>query len=341
MAKNIWEDNEERVSEYELIAEDAQQAEQLAAEYDSASSAIVEAGDEALDEIAEDSAFSLTRSESNVVFNARLRLEQAKLYEMLINHNLFEGVDSSPEAIQNVQNEVKFYIIKRLESLLGIREPTVRIESTGTIELPFNDIELDFLKQLAYKGTLGASATGKPVQSSKVETHIKPVTANSSKNKLKPMVSAPKKASPPPIAPQQAAPAKKAPVAPQASAKPAPKAKANPERAPNVKLRDSGMGRDLTKEEVIELAKAELKTASKKQFHEMNAKEKAEKIREVNDRHKRPTSSKAMPLPSANELEMKYRNQEANRSMSRNQADQFNTILANALASQKNRGDED
>jgi hypothetical protein len=73
----------------------------------------------------------------------------------------------------------------------------------------------------------------------------------------------------------------------------------------------------------------------------MTAKEKAAKIREVNEKHKRPIpASGAKTMPSANELEMKYRNQEANRSLSKSQTDQFNVILANALAVQKNRGED-
>ncbi|HXF28340.1 MAG TPA: hypothetical protein VN457_00695, partial [Chlamydiales bacterium] len=127
MGKKLWEDDD-TVSDYDLIAEDAQKAEELAEEY-AAKPSVVEADEEQLEEIAEESAFELNHNESNVIYNARLRLEQAKLYELLINHNLFEGVDASEQAIKNVQNELKFYIVKRLEILLGIREPVIRIES--------------------------------------------------------------------------------------------------------------------------------------------------------------------------------------------------------------------
>jgi hypothetical protein len=343
MAK-IW-DDEETVSEYDLIAEDAQKAEELAEEYASKPS-VVEADEEQLEEIAEESAFELNHNESNVIYNARLRLEQAKLYELLINHNLFEGVDASPEAIKNVQNELKFYIVKRLEILLGIREPVVRVES-AVAELPFNDIEIDFLKQLAYKGTFGKSEEGEPVKLAPKAQAIKPVTPA---QKLKAMtVKRVEKQEP--VAPPAPPPEKpKAPEAKkQASPQPAPtktvapqqKAPAARKPGPKPKVRESGMGRELTRAEAEEIAKADIKTSSGKPFHEMTAKEKAAKIREVNDRHKRPQATGAVPMPTPDQLKMKYLTQQESQSYSKNQTNQFNTILASALAAKKNRGDDD
>lgn len=338
---NIWDD--ESVSEYELIAEDAKEAEEMAEAHASVPP-ITEASDEVLEEIAEESAFKLNKKESNVIFNARLRLEQAKLYEMLINHNLFDGVDASPDAINNVQNELKAYIVKRLEILLGLREPVVRVE-TAVAELPFNDIEIDFLKQLAYKGTNGASENGVPVtpkiEKQQVVKSLAPAKAQEPA-RLKSLAVPKKKAEP---APQPEAPKRQVqetkapaptrqPVKTQQAQKPVKKA-AEP------KIRPSGMGRDLSPQEIELLARQDLQSTPKKPFHEMTAKEKAERIKEVNEKHKRPSvPGRAAPMPSANELEMKYMNQQQNRSLSRNQTDQFNTILANALAVQKNRGED-
>jgi hypothetical protein len=327
---NIW-DGDEKVSEFELIAEDAKEAEALAEEY-ALRPPIAEASDEVLEEIAEESSFNLNRSESNVIYNARLRLEQAKLYEMLINHNLFDGVEASPEAISNVQNELKFYIVKRLEILLGIREPVIK-EQVQTADPSLNDVELDFLKQLAYKGTVGASATGKPTAPRSEKQSIKPLTGATSAPKLKSLASkevTTKQNSPVPTqqVKKTANPAPQAPVKKQVPAKTA------------LKIRESGLGRNLTPAEAEAIAREDLKNLSKKEFKDMNAKEKAARIREVNEKHKRPSSPNAKPMPSANELEMKYRNQESQRSSSKNQSDQFNLMLANALAVQKNRGED-
>lgn len=333
--KNLWDD--ESVSEYELISEDAARAEEMAEEHASVPP-ITEASDEMLEEISEESAFKLNKKESNVIFNARLRLEQAKLYEMLINHNLFDGIEASPDAISNVQNELKVYIVKRLEILLGLREPVVRVE-TAVAELPFNDIEVDFLKQLAFKGTNGASENGAPV-TPKIERQqvVKSLAPAKQQEpaKLKSLATPKRKVEPEP----EKEVVRTQPQAKKASPPPAP-TRQPAKKAPEAKMRPSGMGRDLSPQEVELLAMKDLKETPKKPFHEMTAKEKAERIKQVNEKHKRPSATnKVAPMPSSNELEMKYMNQIQNRSLLRNQTDQFNTILANALAVQKNRGED-
>lgn len=349
MSKKIWDDEE--VSEYDLIAEDAQQAEELAEEY-AAQPSVVEADEDELEEISDESAFELTHTESNVIYNARLRLEQAKLYELLINHNLFEGVDASEQAIKNVQNELKFYIVKRLEILLGIREQVVRVEHATAADPQFNDVEVDFLKQLAYKGTFGKSEQAEPVKIAPKAATLKPIATPIQKLKA---MSTPKKAEPkevvsaptpkPPEVKKQAAPVPqpptKKPVAQAAAPAKQPAPVAKKPAAPAKKELKSGIAaRNLTEAEVIEIAKADLKTASGKPFHEMTAKEKAAKIKEVNERNKRPsTVPGALPMPSADQLQMKYAMQQENMGGSRDQTKQFNTILASALAAKKTRGD--
>lgn len=338
MAK-LW-DNDDSVSEYDLIAEDAAKAEELAEEYSNAPNE-VEAEEEQLEEIAEESAFDLTHIESNTIFNARLRLEQAKLYELLINHNLFEGVDDvSPQAIKNVQNELKFYVVKRLEILLGLREAAPRAQSAAsTVELPFNDVEIDFLKQLAYKGTFGKSENGQTVNVTPKPQAIRPVSTPAQKLKALQTKRVEKQEVAVPIASSK----------PQTQKTPPPTAKKTvTAKAPATKVAskprigDSGMGRTMTSSEIEEIARADLKTSSKKPFHEMNAKEKAVKIKEVNERNKRPeVVPNAMPMPNPDQIKMKYLTQQESQGHSKNQTNQFNTILASALAAKKNRGDDD
>ena len=341
MAK-IW-DDDESVSEYEMIAEDAQKAEQLAEEYASKPQ-IIQADDEQLEEIAEESAFEMTKAESNTIYNVRIRLEQAKLYELLINHNLFEGVEASEQAIKNVQNELKFYVVKRLEILLGIREPVVRIE-TAQSQPQFNEVEEDFLKQLAYKGTFGQSAEAEtPVQIVPKTMALKPVTPA---QKLKSMTTPKKVEVKEAPVPQKTAPAPqpqsvKRPVAqvPQKTAVPQQAAPAKKPVASNKpKVRPSGMGRDLSKDEIEALARAELAKPAGKPFHELNAKEKAKKIAEVNARNPRKSAPGAQPMPSADQIKMKYMTQQESKAYSKDQTSQFNSILAASLAAKKNTGD--
>ncbi len=103
------------------------------------------------------------------------------------------------------------------------------------------------------------------------------------------------------------------------------------------------MGRTLTEAEAIAIAKADLKTTSGKPFHLMNAKEKAAKIAEVNSRHQRPQATGAVPMPSPDQLKMKYLMQQESSGHSKNQTSQFNNILASALAAKKNNmiGEDD
>ena len=334
---NVFDDD--TVSEFELIAEDAEAAEQLAADY-ADQPMVVEADNEALDEIAEESTFELSHNESNVIYNARLRLEQAKLYELLINHNLFEGVEASQEAIKNVQNELKFYIVKRLEILLGLREPTVKAASV-IVDAQFNDVEVDFLKQLAYKGTFGTSRQVEPAKAA-VKSVINPVSKPIQKLKT---FAAPKLGVPPPAtlpaAKQRIVEAAKKVVPKLTVPPPKPAPQRKPVEKPQVG--QSGMGRNLTEAEATVIAKADLKTSNGKPFHLMNAKEKASKIKEVNDRNKRPQSVGAMPMPSPDQLKMKYLMQQESSGHSKNQTSQFNNILASALAAKKNNmmGEDD
>lgn len=340
---NMW-DKQEEVSEYELMAEDAQEAEQLAEQYASSSN-IIEADEETLEEISEEAAFELTNTESNVIYNARLRLEQAKLYELLINHNLFDGVDASPEAIKNVQNELKFYIVKRLEILLGLREPTAAKVNQAPAESPFNDVEVDFLKQLAYKGTLGASSNGKPLAPT-AKAGIKPLTGSSSSGGgLKPLAKTQKTVVLTEPQPQKTATVTVVPKPPpkqvvQKKATPPPKQPVVKKAPSKANVKSAGMGRDLTQAEIMAIAQEDLKTSSKKPFHEMTAKEKAERIREANERNARNKGAiSKIPMPTASELEMKYLTQQQSRSYSKSSTDQFHTTIAAAIAAQKNKGD--
>lgn len=99
--------------------------------------------------------------------NARLRLEQGKLYEMLLNHDLFGSVDADPRAIKNVQKEIRNFIKDRLEILLGLKQdPRLhRPEVSAGAALPFTALEIDLLKRFLAKMSKGATeAVTAPVE---------------------------------------------------------------------------------------------------------------------------------------------------------------------------------
>jgi hypothetical protein len=97
----------------------------------------------------------LTEEESETLGDAMMRLDQARLYEMLIKHNLFEGVRANPRAVRQVQEEAKNFFMQRLQILLGMKdEPKVQLTE---VKSPFNSLEVDALKDIAAKLTKGAS----------------------------------------------------------------------------------------------------------------------------------------------------------------------------------------
>lgn len=87
--------------------------------------------------------------ESSFVLNeAMKRIEQAKLYEALLRHDLFGEGSARPEIIDNVKTEIKSFILSRLERLLGMK-PDESVTSVQKVELPFTDEEVNALKALA------------------------------------------------------------------------------------------------------------------------------------------------------------------------------------------------
>lgn len=109
--------------------------------------------------------------------NARLRLEQGRLYEMFLKHNLFGDVDSDPRAVANVQKELKEFIQERLEVLLGLKpDPKLvklKQEETG----PFNSLEIDILKKVIGRISGGATEQSIPMAASNKSDTLKTLSA--------------------------------------------------------------------------------------------------------------------------------------------------------------------
>lgn len=158
---------EEPVSEYELLTANQKEEDQDEGEYEQPvrqqPKRRPQSQEQQMDDIVsqyeddEEVAYNLEDDQQDIVNEAMVRLEQAELYKMLIKHDLFEGVDGNPIAKQNVQNELKDYIVERLQILLGIRQEKSR-NTSMRVELPFNRMEIEALKDLANKLTKGASS---------------------------------------------------------------------------------------------------------------------------------------------------------------------------------------
>lgn len=97
---------------------------------------------------------------AEVLSDARLRLEQGRLYELIMNHDLFQGVDADSKAIVNVQKEFRKFAKERMEIMLGMRQEQAEDGITSvSVELPFNALEIRILKDLASAASKGATAT--------------------------------------------------------------------------------------------------------------------------------------------------------------------------------------
>jgi hypothetical protein len=185
---------------------------------------------------------------SDVLTDARLRLELGRLYEMVMNHSLFDGVEVDERASKIVQKQIRKFAKEQIELTLGMRqEPTV--QNNLTVVSPFNDLEVQVLKKLASAASKGATESeeaNQVVESAPAQPPKKKTlnTIGKSSSQTKPLP----KAQPKPIV-------KKAePI--QRAARP----QAQPERPP--------------------------KELTGKMLHEMTEEEKAEHVRGVNERNK-------------------------------------------------------
>ena len=151
---------------------------------------------------------------SVVLSDARLRLEQGKLYELVLQNDLFVDTGIDERAVKHVQKEIRKFAQERMEIMLGMRqEQQVQPVNAFPAEaFPFNALEVQVLKALASTATQGASA--------QAEAYV-PDTAPVQRRGLSPIAG---KAQPKPVQkplqPQQrqAAPAARKPL-PQAPAK--------------------------------------------------------------------------------------------------------------------------
>jgi len=94
------------------------------------------------------------QDDAMILSNARLRLEQGRLYEMLMTTDVFQNLEADEQAIKNVQRELKRFAKDRMEVMLGMKKVE---QSESTVFAQFNSLEVEVLKVLAKKLSGGAS----------------------------------------------------------------------------------------------------------------------------------------------------------------------------------------
>jgi hypothetical protein len=318
MGNNFFDDAS---SEYEMVEETHDETEYAEEEY---------AEEEAPQEYEEEEqyeptesvrpSYDLNRKEKSVVGEAILRLEQARLYEMLLKHNFFDGVSNNASAKQNVEQELKKFILDRLEILLGIKQESQQVTSSEvTVDLPFNDVEIDFLKALAYQGTKGASGSGPSAQAQ--------ATVQPTKLQQLPKVQAPAGLRPLSQPKQQPKPA------PMKQSQPAPRQQvrppAPPQRQPIKTQRPAPKPAKKGPRSIDEIAREDLaKMKNRKLAHQMNAKELAAANKRIEGGGSRARPKDALPMPSA---EQQITNIITSKSSLPKAGAGFNDILSRAL----------
>lgn len=91
----------------------------------------------------------------SLIGEAKTRIEQARLYELLLEHDLFDGVDAIPQVVSTVQKEIKNFIEERYLILSGVKSER-EAEVHHVIQEPqFNDLEVKVIKKLALKVSKG------------------------------------------------------------------------------------------------------------------------------------------------------------------------------------------
>lgn len=90
--------------------------------------------------------FGVPQQHHVVVSEAVKRIQQAKLYETLLAHSLFASGSADPEIQDRVESEIKDFILRRLEELLGMRQP--QPEQVAQ-QLPFDDQQIYALQGVA------------------------------------------------------------------------------------------------------------------------------------------------------------------------------------------------
>jgi len=235
----------------------------------------------AMAELQEDPTMDIFDEEENtseLMNDADLRLQQGRLYQMVLQSNIFADTNADPKAIRNVQREIRKFVRERMEIMLGIRQEQVR---ETIVSSPFNDLEVTVLKMLASKMSKGATEEA-PKQTA--ETTPPPIPKKDGINAISGNLNTHN-------APLRANPTK-------------PLQKAQPKPAPKTQAKSAIVGSDetLLKKPIAEMSPQELLA------YEADA-----AVRRSQNKSALPTN--LVPHPSPQQLEMLYTAAAANRTI--------------------------
>jgi len=154
---------------------------------------------------------------TEILNDARLRLEQGKLYEMLMNHDIFEGMDADQRAVKSVQREIRKFAQDRMELMLGMKQPEAPAPQSAfpAEAFPFNTLEVEVLKSLAAAATKGASREAEAfvpevAPAEPKRTTLKPIAIPANRTAVpKPVAKAAQPAARKPLPAKPAAPVKR------------------------------------------------------------------------------------------------------------------------------------
>lgn len=332
--KNLFDETQSTISEYEML-QDSQEDEavyepeptrKISRSNTPVSAVEPEEYEEFFSGYSESEiAYELEDEEEDVVSEAMVRLEQARLYDMLIKHDMFEGVTANPVALSNVKKELKSYIVERLQILLGIKQDTPQEATSMRVELPFNRMEIQALKDLAGKLTKGASQKieeRETVEAVAEPARIAPIQQPPKPQGLKRLSTsaAPQAPSKHPVSTQQAAPAKRNPPPPPTPAK---NSKVVVNKQKRIKIPDSltnktlvGPDGKVVTQEDLEIARQqleeEMQTGRSKNPYEMTHTELIERNKKIKGQT-RSTKVQGLPMPSPDQVAIHYQTQQATR----------------------------
>lgn len=227
---------------------------------------------------------------STVLSDARQRMEMGRLYEMIMDHDIFAGADADEKAIKRVTQQIRNFAKEQMEIMLGMRQEAPK-GGLAAADFPFNDLEVAALKDLAYMATKGASAREEAQQFTPQAVPVAP--RRTGLNPIGVKHSAPKPAQ------RQAAPAKPLAQKPQTPVKRDPKQE-----------RTEAMIAQILQEENISRAEydrqypPDYKPLSKP-LNNMNEHEIKEwRRQEALKTHKQVKNPAAIPMPTAEQEEM-------------------------------------
>lgn len=113
------------------------------------------------------------QEEYPIASEALIRIEKAKLYQLLLQNDLFGDDAGDPEAVEQVTEEIKAFVLAQLETLIGMRNGNEMLVTQA--KLPWNAQQIAVLTQLADRVLLKESS---PIIPTPVKPSVNTINRN-------------------------------------------------------------------------------------------------------------------------------------------------------------------